>query len=297
MEPILLLIAMAALTVIVLVFVFMPLARGQVARVASREAFARAVYREQLQELTRDRERGVIDAGQVEAARREIERRLLAADQPAQSSQLRPRPILAAALAIVVLLIAAGVYTITGRPQLPDLPYAARRVKQVTAAAPQMPRSVDTSVSDLEAKLKTDPNDVNGWVLLARIEAASRDWEQSAQAMRHAKDLAKNRSDIAVAYGEVQVQADGGFVLPSAREAFLVALAKEPMNPSALWYLGLEAMQHRHADAARGYWKRLLKQLPDGSSEHKSVAAALVALDKAVNPATKPDPHSPGVLR
>jgi cytochrome c-type biogenesis protein CcmH len=99
--------------------------------------------------------------------------------------------------------------------------------------------------------------------------------------MRHAMILAKNRPDIATAYGELQVMADGGFVLPPARDAFRAVLAEAPTNPRALWYLGLEAVQHREVETARGYWQRLLAQLAAGSDEHKTVAAALAMLEKA----------------
>jgi cytochrome c-type biogenesis protein CcmH len=282
MDLIPLAIVLAALAAIVLGFVFVPLARGHAGGGAGREIYARAVYRDQLRELERDREQGVIDDEQVEAARREIERRLLAADRPVPPSEIGPRPVLAAALALGALAVAGGFYALKGRPGLPDMPYVARQAERMNPAAPKMPLDLDKAAASLAAKLKADPNNLNGWILLSRTEAVRRHWEKSAEAMRHAMNLAKDRPDIATAYGEVQVLADGGFVLPQARDAFLAVLAKEPTNPRALWYLGLDAVQHRHGEAARGYWQRLLKQLPAGSDEYKTVAEALGTLDKAL---------------
>jgi cytochrome c-type biogenesis protein CcmH len=288
MEVALLLTMVGAMTLVVVLFVFVPLARGQAHRGAPRESFARAIYRDQLTELARDRERGVIDDSQIEAARREIERRLLAADTPAQPSEARARPVLAVVLAIMVAAIAGGLYAWKGDPMLPDQPYAARQVQREMAAAPKMPLSLDKAVADLEAKLKAHPNDLDGWILLGRTEAVRRHWLQSAEAMHHAWLLARDRPEIAVAYGEVQVIADGGMVLPEARTAFEAALALDPKNLRALWYLGLGAVQHRQAEKARGYWRRLLAELPAGSAEHKTVAEALAMLDKSIETGQPP---------
>ncbi|MGH7073183.1 MAG: c-type cytochrome biogenesis protein CcmI [Stellaceae bacterium] len=283
-----LLIAMTAMTLVVLIFVFVPLARGQAGRGAPRESFARAVYRDQLTELERDRDRGVIDESQIGAARHEIERRLLAADIPAPASGARPRPVLAAALAVAVIAVTGGLYLWKGRPGVPDLPYATRPLERTMAAAPAMPESLKAAVANLEAKLKANPKDVKGWILLGRTEAVQRHWLKSAAALHHAWLLTKSRPDIAVAYGEVQVMADGGFVLTAAQQAFAAALTLDPKNQYALWYLGLGAVQQRHARKAHGYWQRLLAELPAGSTEHKSVAAALAVLDKAISTGKAP---------
>lgn len=275
-----LVIALAALVAIVLTFVFVPLARGGASSAASRERFARAVYRDQLREIERDRARGIIDPDQEQAARREIERRLIAADRPEQDSDKRARPVLAISLAVITLAVAGGFYALLGRPGMPDLPYAARRAERAIAAH-QMPSDLNKAVADLKAKLKAHPDDLNGWVLLGRTEAVRRHWEQSAQALRHAVTLSKNRPDIVTAYAEIQVMADGGLVTPTARDAFEKVLAKQPKNERALWYLGLGAVQQRHVGTARDYWRRLLALLPEKSAEHKTVAKALATIDKA----------------
>jgi cytochrome c-type biogenesis protein CcmH len=123
---ILLIVLLAALVLLVLGFVFVPLARCRAARAVGRDSFARAVYRDQLAELTRDRDRGVVDPRDEDAARREIERRLLAADQVATTGDTKPRPVLSVLLGLATLIVAAGLYAVIGRPGLPDRPYAGR---------------------------------------------------------------------------------------------------------------------------------------------------------------------------
>lgn len=274
------LVLLALLALVVLSFVFVPLARGTAGRTAGRSLFARAVYRDQLGELARDRERGVIDAGEEEAARREIERRLLATDRPDPDVAVKPRPILAGLLGLATLIIGAGLYAMLGNPGVPDLPYADRAAERAVAAH-QMPTDLNKAVADLEAKLKANPDNLEGWLLLGRTEAMRQHWEKSAEAMRQAMVLAPKRPDIATAYGEMQIMADGGLVTPQARDALVAALKQEPNDLRALWYLGLEAVQQRKVGMARDYWQKLLALLPANGEEHKSVAEALATLDKA----------------
>jgi cytochrome c-type biogenesis protein CcmH len=282
MQSLILLLLLTALTLVVLGFVFVPLAQGRAPRAAERARFARAVYRDQLAELARDRDRGIIEANEEAAARREVERRLLAADAPDEFAAAKPRPLLALLLGAGTLLVAALLYLAFGSPGLPDLPYAARAGERARlAAVPQMPRDLNKAVAQLEAKLKANPADLDGWILLGRTEAVRQHWEKSAEAMRHAVALAPKRADLATAYGQIQVMADGGLVTPRARDAFTAALAMEPKDAQALWYLGLEAVQQRKVGEARDYWQKLLALLPADDGAHKTVAMALDALDKA----------------
>ncbi len=64
--------------------IVIPLLRGRKGAAPSRGAFDRAIYRDQLAELARDVERGVVDPDHAAASRIEIERRLLATDTTAQ---------------------------------------------------------------------------------------------------------------------------------------------------------------------------------------------------------------------
>jgi len=279
----------AALAVIVLGFVLVPLARGFAVRRGGRDVLARAVYRDQLGELARDRERGVIDAREERAARHEIERRLLASDSSDDGGKAGPLPVLAAALGAASLLLAAGLYAMLGNPGLPDQPFADRSAARPVAGR-QMPRDLNKAVAGLEASLKAHPDNLEGWILLGRTEAVRQHWEKSAEAMRHAMILAQNRPDIATAYGEMRIMADGGLVTPPARDALVTALRQEPKDLRALWYLGLEAVQQHNAGMARDYWQKLLALLPANGDEHQSVAAALETLDKALKAAKKAAP-------
>ena len=272
---------LAAMLVIVLGFVLLPLARGRGAA-RPRDAFARAVYRDQLAELDRDVQRGVVDTAQAQATRTEIQRRLLSAGDETDAVPAAPRPLLAAGIGAAVLIAAAALYWRLGAPALPDLPYAERAAER-SVARHEMPTDLNAAVTGLEKKLAANPDDLDGWLLLGRTEAAREHWQKSAEAMRRAAELSHDKPEIVAAYGEILVRANGGLVTPPARDAFNSVLAADQANVQALWYLGLGAVQDKKAEEARGYWQRLVAALPADSDDRKLVAEALAALDKATN--------------
>ena len=111
-------IILAALTVSLIAWITWPLLRPGTGDLARAEYDA-AVYYDQLQELERDHKRGLIDDTQADAARGEIERRLLAAGRAAGMSGkplIQRHPILAAALVILVPLASVPIYLDLGTP-------------------------------------------------------------------------------------------------------------------------------------------------------------------------------------
>ncbi len=206
---------------------------------------------------------------------------LLATDRPDPGAAVKPRPILAGVAR--ARRVAYRVPVFTRCSAIPACPICPTPIAPRSAPSPrhQMPTDLNKAVADLEAKLKANPDNLEGWILLGRTEAMRQHWEKSAEAMRQAMLLAPKRPDIATAYGEMQIMADGGLVTPQARDAFVAALKEEPKDLRALWYLGLEAVQQRKVGMARDYWRKLLALLPADGEEHKSVAEALATLDKA----------------
>src|SRR5271167_4021549 len=102
-----------------------PLLRGG-RPVASRGSFDQAVYRDQLRELDRDVARGLITQTDADAARLEIQRRLLAADKlPAPPPLLSRSPVLALIVFVVIGAGSIGSYLWLGAPGLPDEPFSA----------------------------------------------------------------------------------------------------------------------------------------------------------------------------
>src|SRR3954467_13052960 len=126
---------LALMTAAAVLVVLWPLARGER---KLRSGSDLAVYRDQLEEIQRDRAAGRIGDSEAEAAQVEVSRRLIAAadaeaaktaSTPAVATTRRRRVVAIAAL-VALPLGAAGIYLALGSPTLPDQPLAARRLDQ-----------------------------------------------------------------------------------------------------------------------------------------------------------------------
>jgi cytochrome c-type biogenesis protein CcmH len=261
----LLAIALAAMCLVVVATVVLPLMKGT-RPAPERAEFDKAVYRDQLGELERDLARGLIDPGEAQSARLEIERRLLAADR-ADAPALRREagsPGLAVALALVVPAAAALIYLGVGSPGVPDDPFAARQQERSAAAAGDH-GDLEKTAAALEQRLKADPDNADQWLLLARSEAALQHWQKSTAAYQQALRLTQERPDVAASYGEMLVMAAGGIVTPDAQHAFDIAIAKDPGNAEARYYLALGEAQAGNAKTAIAAWQKLASEQPADS--------------------------------
>ena len=230
----------------------------------ARAEFDLSVYRDQLAEVDRDRERGLLDTEQAAAARIEVERRMLATagdrtPEPPAPRQRWSRPAAAVLVAVLVPAAAFGLYLVLGAPAVPDRPWAERETPGQTAAGIA---TMETAVARLAERLQADPNDADGWILLGRSYVTMERYPEAAEAFRRALALNDADPDLAAAYGEVLVATAGGHVTPEARRAFEDALGAAPDNPKARYYLALDKAQQGDLDGALQGWVDLAKNSP-----------------------------------
>jgi len=227
-----------------------------------------SVYKDQLAEIDRDLAAGLIVAGEAEAARTEIGRRLLAAADPAASAPLQPNQTLRRVAAVVGLIglpaVALLVYLPLGSPRMPDFPLAER------SRAPDA-QPLDGLVAQVEQHLEKNPTDGRGWAVLAPVLLRIGRYDDAAD--RHA-DL-----------GEALAAAANGVVTAEAKAEFERALALKADEVKASYFLGLAAEQDgRKADAARIWHAMLDKAAPD-APWRPLVQAALLRVGSPAAPA------------
>jgi cytochrome c-type biogenesis protein CcmH len=161
----------------------------------------------------------------------------------------------AAALAIV----AVGIGVSKDRASAPA---AARSAPSAAKAQPD----VDSMISSLEAKLKANPNDAEGWRMLAWSFFETGRYAESATAYKRAAQLAPNNAEYWSSLGEALVLAGSGEKIPAdASAAFKKALAIDPKDPRSRYFAGVEQdMTGNHAEAI-DTWFALLKDTPAGA--------------------------------
>jgi cytochrome c-type biogenesis protein CcmH len=264
-----------------LAFVLPPLLRTRASASSAHDA------RHLLSLLDESHKSGILSDAEYAAKRAELGERLLGAlDAPAA-----PRRGYAVAIALALLVPASAIilYRLVGTPQA-----------LVPGALTQAPTPADhdgnmeQAIANLAAKLKQNPDDVEGWTLLGRAYEATQRFDQARDALKHAYDLAKGDPDVAVAYAEaLALSSPTRRIEGEPRQILDTALKAAPDNQRGLWLLGISEYQGKNYDKAIGAWQHLLGVLPTDSdiipSVQQQIARAQAERDgKPVPPLAPP---------
>ena len=248
------------LVLLVMAALLWPLLRGQKS-VENRMAYDLMVFQDQLKEVERDLERGTLTAGEADAARVEIQRRILAANKfssPTPKSGSKTwRAGLAGGLAVAVPLVTLAVYLPIGAPRLPDAGAAQRAALAVAET-----EKSNKFLEQLAQHVAVNPTDEEGWGLLAHSYMQLQRYEESAAAYRQLAQLSPS-GDAYANLGEVLTAASGGGISPDAHDALMKALAVDRNDPRARFYLGLEQAQQGKPEMAIAIWRDLAADAPD----------------------------------
>ena len=261
--------AAALLTALAVAAVLIPVLRRQ-RRGPSRADYDLTVYRDQLRELESDRARGLVSAEQEQAARTEIERRMLRADRAREAAQdarpadargrtTRRRRAAAVGLGLCIPALAAGVYASLGSPGLPGRPFAEIERPAATAEASA---AISESVEQLAARLESDPDNLEGWLLLGRSYVVLQRYPEAADALRRAAALSGGDPEVLTMLGEAIVWANGGVVAPEAVGVFRQALDARPDDAAARFHLALARAQAGAVQEAYEMWLALAADTP-----------------------------------
>lgn len=228
---------------------------------ADRKAANLAIFRDQLADLERERNEGSLDESEFEQARSELQRRLLeeveAGDEaePAPASTSRPTAV---ALLVLLPLAALAAYTVLGNPRALD-PVNTAPQKQMTAA------DIEGMVAKLAARMQQNPDDMNGWLMLARSYKMLGRYAESVEAYAKAEPVIEKDPELLASYAETLAMASGKGLSGKARELIDKALKLDPQHGHTLFLAGAAAMEAGDAKNGIAYWEALLPQVEAGS--------------------------------
>jgi cytochrome c-type biogenesis protein CcmH len=240
-----------------------------------------AIFRDQLKELEHDRDEDALAAADFEQAKAELQRRLLGEIQDeAPPPARRGGRTTALALLVALPLAAVAGYLILGNPPALDPLNTQSRMSQ---------QQIDSMLGSLVSKLKANPDDAKGWILLARSYKSLGRFPEAAEAYSHGGAVLEADPVLLADYAEVLVQISGGRFAGQPESLIKRALALDANEPQALFLAGAAASERKDFAAVADFWGKLLRQLEPGSEEALALAAAV---DKAK--AIAPRPSSPG---
>ena len=275
----------AVMTAVAILSVLWPLSRTANGQAGSDIA----VYRDQLDEVDRDRKAGLIGEAEAQAARVEVSRRLIAAadrtefdHSPSVGSSLWRRWAAAVAAVVVLPLVAAALYLANGSPQLPGQPLEAR------LRAVHQDTSIAVLISQAEAHLERNPNDARGYEVLAPVYLRVGRFSDAVNSRRKLITLSGENAERQSDLGEALVAAANGIVTADAKSAFERALVLEPGELKAKFYIGIAAEQDGDRGKALAIWSQMIDKAPAGAPWLPLVRDALTRVGAAPPKAAAP---------
>lgn len=249
--------------------------------------FETAIYRDQLQELERDKARGIIGDVEADAARNEISRRLLHANT-FQTDTLSRGSSLAKFAVLIVPLIALPIYAKFGNSSFPDVPLQERLQGAVAN------QDFAALVASVEVHLATDPNDIKGWQVLAPAYKREKRWADAAEAYSRILQLAPPTAETMADYAEMLVFTNEGMVTADAQKAFLEALKVDPKNPRGRFFTALAVKQEGKTHEARKLFESFLADSPADAPWRPMVENELRDVASAKVPGLTPEQLASG---
>jgi cytochrome c-type biogenesis protein CcmH len=273
----------ALLVAVTLALLLQPLLRARdVGAAPDADAATIAVYRDQKQALDGDCADGVITPGERDAAVTELARRLgdeVKTVHEAKTDERGRRRAWFAAAALLLLIPSAAVvlYARLGNPgagaAAVDTAMDGRNAHEISDA------QIVAMVDSLAQRLKSRPDDAEGWVLLARSYHALGRFPDAAEAYAHADALIPANAALLADYADVLAMTQGRKLAGKPAALVQRALAIDSKHPKALALAATAALEARDLDGALSYWRRLLAQFPQTSDEAKQVTAIIAEIE------------------
>lgn len=280
----------AGLILLAMAFIVIPLLRKYAKQGLSSDELNLTVFQQQLKELDSDLSSGILEQDQYDAARRDLEKELLldvsgSKVEKSQMSSSSGKWMLISAF--MVPLVALLLYQVLGSPKIIEL-LASGPVAQAAEGGMQSPHAqagstgqmppMDELVHKLEAKLEAQPDNIQGWTMLARSYVAMGQPDKATGVYERALKIKDDDVDLLLSYAEhLGKQANNNFT-GRAAELIEKAYALDQQGLNNLWLMGIVEYQRGSYQKAIERWESLADKLGPQSQD-------LANVDQAINDA------------
>ena len=241
----------------------------------ARDATNIDVYRDQLAELDSDLRSDVLTREQYEQSKRELQQRMLqdlpqggaggsAAALPAGvlNGKGNIATITLTTLALPVLAVSLYLWLGNTRALLPQ-----PAVEQAPMSAEGGHSDFSSVLQSLITRLKDQPNDMEGWLMLGRTYAMMQRFNEAKEAYEKVLALAPENPEVLTDYADIVAMTNNGSLMGQPLELVNKALRLDPQNPKALALAGTAEFERRRYKEAAGHWEKLLTLIPPSETE------------------------------
>lgn len=291
-------IGIAVLTLIAIAFMFAPVVRHQ--RLARSEATERRqqnidIFRERLAELENERRQGTLAEAEFATLKLELERNLLidaeedeAPETPKRTRVGQAQLVTVTLLALMIPAAALGLYNHLGRAD--DLAVALNN-----PPGPNGQMTMEQAIASLKQELAADPENPEGWYLLANTYMNMGDYAGGRDAFAKVLDyLPQEAPQYASVMGQLAQAmyfANDGVMDEQVRAQINATLALEPYEIAALGLLGIDSFEQENYTAAIEHWRKALINA-DGTAAD-SLRSGIARAQEQLAAAGQPVPDVP----
>lgn len=259
-----------------LLFVLPPLlGRRLIAGAAASHGQANvSIYRDQLRELDNDLAQGFIGKEHYDSAKAEIERRALEEYSGPEdvAAPAQAQWTLVTGIGVVLPVLAIALYLAIGTPAA--LTEAARAAPAEDGHALTQAQ-IESMVAGLAQRLKQNPEDPEGWVMLARSYAAMGRHGDAAAAYGEAVKRVPGNAQLLADYADTLAMAQGRSLRGEPEKIIAQALQADPNNVKALALAGTVAYMNNDYKQAAALWQRVLPLIPADSDLAQRMRASI----------------------
>ena len=261
-----------AMVTVALAWLLWPLLRPSGRGSVEHSAANITIFKDQFADLDADLARGTISAEQHAESKSELEKRLLteARATPEVSVERRPHRWSAVAVTVIIPVAAGALYWRIGSPDaLSPSAVASQNADQPTR------EQIDAMIAQVKQRLEKEPNNVEGWAILARTHYTLGNFQEAASAYAKLNTLLPNDADMLADYADALAMSQGRSFAGKPMELVQRALQIDPTQWKALAMSGSEAFDRKDYRAAVDYWQRLQDAAPADSPLRQRVQGSI----------------------
>ncbi|WOX53836.1 c-type cytochrome biogenesis protein CcmI [Aeromonas sp. CD] len=270
-------IVIAALLALVSLALVLPLWRGEGKQSISRSALNKQLYRQRLLEIGEEREQGVLAEEQDSLI--ELQRSLLDDIPDVEQTARGGKSMIWIPGVLVLLVVSLGLYYKLGSWQeVSRWQDANSRLGELSNRI-LVERDAEVTEQDLldftlglRTRLKDEPNDYRGWLLLGRLSLDGNDPEMAREALERAYGLAPQKAMVAVPYAQALMMTGDD---AQADQLLRVAIAQDPANIEARSVYAFMALQKEDFKTALQRWREMLPLMEKGSTRYTMVERSI----------------------
>jgi len=251
---------------------------------AERETANVNIYRDQMAELAEDLRNDILSREQYEASKEELQKRMLqdlSTEHPFVKTFAVKRHGITATVVILlaVPLLAVYLYTVIGDARgllsQSQLASATQFHSNDTEEMPDGHAQMKSVMENLIARLQDNPEDVEGWLMLARSYAIMGRFDEASSAYAKLVEMQPESPQFLSDYADVLAMTNEGSLIGKPAQLIDQALQIDPNYPKALALAGTVEFEKKQYGAAAAFWERLLVLIPVESEFAKSVSESI----------------------